>query len=379
MRHDISHEKEENETQAPHIITHNDKNYIHIPETTSFQNVNNAQEPPQGFYTLLKKLSPETYRTMSLRYAMPEQLTIIGGASRKRIYRAVQLHHTTPPITPYIENTILPALQYLAERAANQRDIPEQFNAARWAVRQKHGKEYNNCEIDNLAAALFNYCGIAPDFDKHKMQGTSIHRITPDTEGITIEIGKPHTLQFRFNAGILEIDLLIHANMQRNDVIINPTPLKKAAMRIFYACNGWFLSISEKYHMSVFAAYGEYIKEKLNAFSETERPAIPEIIIPADMLPPQKIHLPYADFIKTEVSAAQLKQRQGNAYNALYKASLEKAKRLPLVENFFTTSQLEKVGLYGKSLKSAKDRGIIIYLDWGKFEFSADFWEAIQQ
>ena len=229
---------------------------------------------------------------MALQYTMPQQLTLIGAASRRRIYRAVQLHYNTPPITPYIENTILPALLYLTERAANQRDIPQQFNAARWAVQHTHG------ENDTLAAAQFNYCGIAPDYDEIPMQGTSIQRITPDSEGVHIEIGNPHNLQTRFVAGISAIDLML------NNCICNLEQIQPAA---------------------------------------------------------------------------QMKQRQDNAYNKQYKATLEKVKRLPQGENRYTTKQLAGVGLEGKTLHSALDKGFVIRVGWGKYEFCAALWNEARQ
>jgi hypothetical protein len=367
----------ENKTQAPYTISYNGKTYIHIPETTNFYNANNPQEKPLGLYTLLKKLSPQTYRAMKLKYTLPQELTLIGAASRMRVVRAVQLHYITPPITDYITEIITPALQYLTDTAENARKIQTQYNAARWAVRCLCGENIEGCEIDNLAAALFNYCGIAPDYEKHKMQGTSIHRITPASEGITIEIGNPHTLQARFNAGISEIDTLINCDIS-NQKATNPALYQKAAMRIFYTYKNWFLSVSEKYHVAVRAAYWNYIAEKLDVLQTAQRPEIPEIIEPENILPPQKIYLPYADFIKTEISPAQLKQRQTNAYNALHKASLRKAKRLPLDKNCFTAKQLKEVGLEGTSRKSAKEWGILTKV--GKnFEFSPAFWEEVQQ
>ena len=110
------HTEKPQETQAPYEITHNNTTYVHIPDTENFYNADNPQEI-YGFYKLLKRLSPQEYRSMSLKYTMPEQLTLIGGASRIRVFRVVQLHYHTPPISSFIENTITPALRYLTDNA----------------------------------------------------------------------------------------------------------------------------------------------------------------------------------------------------------------------------------------------------------------------
>ncbi|MCL2235646.1 MAG: hypothetical protein FWB98_04280 [Defluviitaleaceae bacterium] len=172
------------QNQPPYEIIHNDTTYIHIPETEYFYNSKSPLDSkgnPQEkytFYKLLKKLSPQLYRSMSLKYTMPQELTLIGGASRIRVYRAVQLYYNTPlissPISSFIQDTITPALQYLTDNAANQRKIQQQYNGARWAVSQIFDNEdlsggYDNVigndnndnaksnknHIDNLAAALF--------------------------------------------------------------------------------------------------------------------------------------------------------------------------------------------------------------------------------
>ena len=397
--------------QTPYEIIHNNTTYIHIPETEYFYNANSPLDDkgnPQEkytFYKLLKKLSPQLYRSMSLKYTMPQELSLIGGASRIRVYRAVQLHYNTPlissPISSFIQNTITPALQYLTDNAANQRKIQRQYNGARWAVSQiynngdnsgNNDNGNNKNHIDNLAAALFYCCGRSPRFDSQTMQGTSIHRIKPDKEGITIEIGNPHNLQTRFNAGVSAIHHAIN-NSIINIERINPVKLLKAAMRVFYAYNGWFLSISNAYHMSVRSAYGEYINELLTAFTPTQRPQIPDIIEPTNLLPPQTVFLPYSAFIKTDLSTAQIQQRQNNAYNKLYAACIQKAKRLLLTQdtsqntsqpaqptNQYTTKQLAAVGLEGKSLQSAlkPDNGILRRVGRGVYVFSDDFWNEVK-
>jgi len=91
--------------------------------------------------------------------------------------------------------------------------------------------------------------------------------------------------------------------------------------------------------MSVRSAYGDYISELLTAFAATQRPQIPDIIEPTNLLPPQAVHLPYSAFIKTDLSTAQIQQRQNNAYNKLHAATLQKAKRLPQIQDTNNTPQ----------------------------------------
>lgn len=288
--------------------------------------------------------------------------------------RAVQLHYYEPDTTSYVSNTLEPLLRYMSDKntdCGHFNKVQQQFNACRWAINQKYGS-YN----DLLAAALFNDVGIAPDFSEHKMKGSSSHVITPTQDGIIIEFSNRYPVSERMKYGM---EPLV-SELDRWKRTKKSKPLKHVmglAMKAFYVCGDYRLSIDNELRRDVYNAYKDYLHDsKCFGIGSAEEPTFEN---PIDMLEAQTIILPYEDFIKEGVSDKQLEQRRRNTYNMCYEATMQKAARLPKEINLFTTQQLKSVGLYSTSLANAQkdEYGIIEWVEWGKYRFASDFWQEV--
>ena len=346
------------------------KIFKHKKGTSSFYNVDNENET-LGFMALLKRLSPETYRSKSMKYQAPEELLLLGAASRVRVMRAVQLHYYKPNETPYVLNTLMPLLAYMTDKAdcGNGYEVQSQFKACRWAVNQKYAS-YN----DLFAAALFNDVGVAPDFSEIEMKGTSSHKITATKDGIIIEITSKYPITERIPFGLEKLENEINrynriGQSKPSDFIVS------LAMQAFYTCgDDYRISLKGGLHWGIQSFYYKYLNSRKKGIDCIKTPSFES---PFDMLEPQTIILPYDAFIKEGISDAEWAQRKRNAYNANYEATMQKALKLPKKQNLFTYQQLKDVDLMDRRLQSAKENGIIDNFDRGMYRFASDFWQEL--
>ena len=314
----------------------NDTIYTAIPNEERLYTAN-----PKETMTVLQVMKKEFLHNKKSYYQKiipPDEIYLLGDSSRRKILRAAQLNHRTPPITEETKQ-FTSFFHYFLYNLENRWEVSQQYSSCRFAT---------NFEDDELATSLLLHYGWLSD-SGILMCGSSIHKITIIDEGILINIEYNHYVQERFNAACGAVDVEINRRIMRQKAL-KQSELLGIGLRKFFYFKESYISIPNDYRSSIIDKLKLYISETINALS-ISKIEVPTIDEPYNMIADDEILLKWNDFQFVDgATEAQQQQRIDNNRHAVLitlrlkighlpnGATFKRAELLPFLNDYNLTS-----------------------------------------
>lgn len=309
-------------SDEPRKFTFGNQTYIHIPGTENFTvpdaPVDEDNNPLITFTPLqiMKATFPatRTWRRSINPTRSAEVMFWLGDSARYKIIRAVQLHYGEPPVTPETDQYTA-FFQYLSENVGDHWMVQQQYSSCKWAAPKN----------EPLATSLLLHYGWAQKYQNHAMAGNCIYQMRRASDGIHLILSEPHSYNDRLYAACARAAMVAAVFNEKK----HKAPyelLFKEACRVFFAFDGYYVSITASYRQAVLNKIQSYCLHLNNAL-DSAQPIVPfidepppeeciEVKYDTKYNQPEEYILKWEDFIfENEVTSAKQRQVEDIAYS----------------------------------------------------------------